>query len=63
VPVVPLLAVVSCLYLMVSLPARTWVRFVIWLAIGLVIYLFYGRKRSRLALGEGSASADAGMQD
>lgn len=48
VPVVPLLAVVSCGYLMVNLPARTWVRFILWLALGMVIYLCYSRSRSRL---------------
>jgi len=41
-------AVVSCGYLMVQLPWITWVRFVIWLAIGLVLYAMYGFRKSRL---------------
>ncbi len=41
-----------CLYLMIDLPATTWVRFVVWLLLGLVIYFFYGRKHSRLRRGE-----------
>ena len=48
-PVVPLLAIVACGYLMASLPAVTWLRFVVWLVIGLVIYFIYGRHHSRLA--------------
>jgi APA family basic amino acid/polyamine antiporter len=48
VPVVPILAVVSCGYLMAQLPALTWERFVIWLVIGLAIYAFYGRRHSRV---------------
>lgn len=48
VPVVPILAVLSCLWLMLGLPLVTWVRFGIWLLIGLVIYLVYGRRRSVL---------------
>jgi APA family basic amino acid/polyamine antiporter len=48
VPWVPLLAVATCGYLMVEQPLVTWLRFVIWLAIGLVIYFFYGFERSRL---------------
>jgi APA family basic amino acid/polyamine antiporter len=48
VPLVPLLAVVCCTYLMFELPAVTWWRFVIWLAIGLVFYFMYGYKHSRL---------------
>ena len=41
-------AVVSCFYLMLQLPGVTWVRFVIWLAGGLVIYAAYGYHKSRL---------------
>lgn len=48
VPLVPVLAVVCCVYLMSELPAVTWWRFVIWLAIGLVFYFMYGFKHSRL---------------
>ena len=48
VPLVPLLAVVCCGYLMLELPIVTWWRFVIWLAIGLVLYFAYGYKNSRL---------------
>ncbi len=48
VPVVPLLGIATCLYLMVSLPRITWIRFGVWMAIGLVIYFFYSRQRSRL---------------
>ncbi len=48
VPWVPLGAVVCCGYLMVELPAATWWRFFIWLVAGLVIYLAYSVRRSRL---------------
>src|SRR4051794_24206867 len=47
--VIPVLGVVSCLYLMVSLSVMTWVRFLGWLDIGLVIYWSYGRTHSPLA--------------
>jgi APA family basic amino acid/polyamine antiporter len=43
VPYVPLLCMVSCGALIVALPTITHLRFVIWLALGLIIYLFYGR--------------------
>ena len=46
--VIPVLGVVSCLYLMVSLSVMTWVRFLGWLDIGMVIYWFYGRTHSPL---------------
>jgi APA family basic amino acid/polyamine antiporter len=48
VPLVPLLSVVCCGYLMTELPWVTWLRFVIWLAIGLVFYFMYGFKHSTL---------------
>jgi APA family basic amino acid/polyamine antiporter len=48
VPWVPLLGVLSCGYLMLQLPWLTWVRFVVWLFLGLVIYFFYSLDRSRL---------------
>jgi APA family basic amino acid/polyamine antiporter len=48
-PVTPVLAALSCVALMAGLPSANWWRFAIWLAVGLVIYLLYGAKRSRLA--------------
>jgi APA family basic amino acid/polyamine antiporter len=49
VPWVPIFGIAVCLYLMINLPAATWIRFGIWLLIGVVIYFAYGYKRSRLA--------------
>jgi APA family basic amino acid/polyamine antiporter len=48
VPLVPILAVLMCGYLMVELPLVTWIRFAIWLAIGIVFYWIYGYRHSRL---------------
>ncbi|WP_124727674.1 amino acid permease [Staphylospora marina] len=48
VPVVPLLSVAFCLYLMLQLYAFTWMAFLIWLAIGVVVYFTYSRKHSKL---------------
>ncbi|MBV8552882.1 MAG: amino acid permease [Acidobacteriaceae bacterium] len=47
-PVTPAISVISCLGLMLGLPLETWVRFVAWLGIGLIIYGLYSRKRSPL---------------
>ncbi|WP_344828374.1 amino acid permease [Rurimicrobium arvi] len=46
---IPLLGVLSCLYLLSTLGVVNWVRFIVWLAIGMMIYLAYGRKNSKLA--------------
>jgi APA family basic amino acid/polyamine antiporter len=48
VPLVPILSIVSCIALMIPLPRITWMRFFVWLVIGLVIYFAYGMRRSRL---------------
>jgi len=45
----PVLGVVSCLYLMLSLSVITWIRFLVWLDLGMLIYWFYGRTHSPLA--------------
>ncbi|GAC1411554.1 MAG: amino acid permease [Gemmatimonadaceae bacterium] len=55
VPVVPILGILICGYMMSSLPATTWERLIVWMAIGLVIYFFYSRSHSKLARAEGSA--------
>jgi len=49
VPVIPFASVACCLILMASLPVETWLRFVVWLAIGLAIYFTYSRHHSEFA--------------
>jgi APA family basic amino acid/polyamine antiporter len=48
VPLVPIVGALSCLYLMGSLPIVTWIRFFVWMAIGLAIYFSYGRYHSHV---------------
>ncbi len=48
VPLVPILGIASCIYLMAGLPWITWVRFGLWLLAGLVLYFTYGFWKSRL---------------
>lgn len=48
VPLTPLISVVACFYLMYKLPGITWIRFGVWLAVGLVLYFLYGARHSRL---------------
>jgi basic amino acid/polyamine antiporter, APA family len=49
VPVVPILGMLTCLGMMAMLPPDTWIRLVVWLAIGLFVYFAYGRSRSVLS--------------
>jgi basic amino acid/polyamine antiporter, APA family len=48
VPLTPLISVFACLYLMLNLPGITWIRFGVWLLLGLVLYFLYGARHSRL---------------
>ncbi|MCP3706850.1 amino acid permease [Paraburkholderia sp. CNPSo 3274] len=49
VPVLPILAVGSCLFLMINLQPLTWVAFLVWTGFGLIVYFGYSRRHSRLA--------------
>ncbi len=48
VPWFPILSIVLCLSLMLALPLKTWIRFFVWLFIGLIIYALFGSKNSKL---------------
>ena len=58
-PVFPILGVLSCVYLMVNLTVMTWVRFLVWLDFGMLIYWFYGRTHSPLVNRAESAARGA----
>jgi APA family basic amino acid/polyamine antiporter len=45
-PVLPILSVLACLWLMINLTAITWLRFLVWMVIGVAVYFLYGRKHS-----------------
>ncbi|HEX2692774.1 MAG TPA: amino acid permease [Gemmatimonadaceae bacterium] len=55
VPLVPILGILICGYMMYSLPGATWERLIIWMVIGLIVYFAYSRSHSKLARAEGSA--------
>ncbi|WP_433283008.1 amino acid permease [Pseudonocardia xinjiangensis] len=48
-PMIPILSALACLWLMLNLSIQTWLRFVIWMLLGLVVYYGYGRRHSRLS--------------
>jgi APA family basic amino acid/polyamine antiporter len=52
VPYTPIISILACFYLMIQLPTVTWIRFGIWLAVGLVFYFLYGYKNSVLRTGK-----------
>ncbi len=54
VPLVPILAILICGYMMFSLPSDTWIRLLVWLGLGLLIYFLYGKAHSRIGRSEAS---------
>jgi basic amino acid/polyamine antiporter, APA family len=48
VPLVPILGIVTCVFMMSFLPGDTWIRLIVWMVLGLVIYFAYGRSHSVL---------------
>ena len=51
-PLAPIVTILNCLLLMAGLPIMNWLRFFAWLALGLVVYYFYGRRKSTLRLSD-----------
>jgi APA family basic amino acid/polyamine antiporter len=60
VPVIPILSVLASLWLMLNLASATWLRFVVWMAVGFVVYFGYSQRRSRLAGGGEGRATQAG---
>jgi basic amino acid/polyamine antiporter, APA family len=58
VPVVPIIGALLCAYLMTKLPGVTWLRFGIWLLVGMVIYALYGYRNSRLRRNGGGGARE-----
>lgn len=58
VPLVPILGVLICGYMMTSLPSDTWIRLIVWMAIGLVIYFLYGKSHSKVGNDPSLAAGD-----
>jgi APA family basic amino acid/polyamine antiporter len=59
VPLVPILGIVSCLYLMRYLPLSTWLRLIVWLILGMALYFGYGKKHSRVQIAADANSVPA----
>jgi APA family basic amino acid/polyamine antiporter len=63
VPFLPIVSVLASFYLMLNLPAATWLRFFIWMVIGFVVYFAYGARHSRLRTEGGSTGGRPDVVD
>jgi APA family basic amino acid/polyamine antiporter len=61
-PVFPLIGVAFCVYLAQDLPGLTWIRFVVWMAVGLAVYAGYGYRNSRLRARAGATGVRPGTR-
>jgi APA family basic amino acid/polyamine antiporter len=61
VPLFPILGTIFCFVLMLSLPVETWIRFLVWMVIGLAIYFFYGVRHSELRRGHDTGDTEADL--
>jgi APA family basic amino acid/polyamine antiporter len=61
VPFLPIVSALACIYLMLNLPGETWLRFGVWMALGVVVYYGFGRRRSRFSQ-RGAAERQAAGQ-
>ncbi|WP_329569416.1 amino acid permease [Streptomyces sp. NBC_01361] len=59
VPLIPILSVLASLWLMLNLPAETWLRFGVWMVLGFIVYFVYGRSHSRLGRTEEATAGEA----
>jgi APA family basic amino acid/polyamine antiporter len=59
VPVLPIVSALASFYLMLNLPGETWLRFAIWMVLGLIVYFLYGRSHSRFVTEGGREDAAA----
>jgi APA family basic amino acid/polyamine antiporter len=62
-PVLPWISAVLCFYLILNLSLETWIRFVIWMAVGFLIYFWYSRNHSKLATGEEQPAQEVLLSD
>ena len=60
VPLVPILGILVCFAMMAFLPLDTWLRLIVWMAIGIVLYFFYGRHHSVLGRAEAAGGGPRG---
>jgi APA family basic amino acid/polyamine antiporter len=62
-PYLPIIAALFCVYLALNLSLETWLRFLIWMALGFAIYFLYGYRHSRVGLAESGSTTDQTDKD